>query len=401
MSQASCAALNAYFTSESGRIVPQIQSKMAGRNILIDHVPRLPFPDEMGVVLSTLTVERNFSTLADDTAWTNVVQSTGANNDTCLPAVDVLSFGQTLLQWQLARAAVESPDICLEDLRTEFELDQQLGKSTDALTDAIQWKLECNFWNGYMNTCLSANMINANSLLSSPGGANLFDINHPPTSNITQGILDTVYMSLLRESNGDGAMGRSGAAYIYPLICSPELSRALIKQNADIRQDVQYAFMGDHLDSPLLQPYGIDKSFGNYAHWVYPKMPRYDIVNNVMVRRSYWTQASATKGTKSIVNPAYLSAAYEVAIVFNPKVMNFRVPGVLDRPGGKMMFSTPDYFPATMTWKNIPHRTCNPDDTIGFFRAVLAGAFEPVHPEYGFCLLGLRCGPPLGLVACD
>lgn len=399
MSQASCAALSAFFTAESGRIVPEIQSKMDGRNILIDHIPRAPFPDGMGYILNTLTVERNFSTQSDDTAWTNVTPSTGSGNDACLPAVDQLTFGQTLLQWQLQRAAVESPDLCLEDLRTEFDIEQQLAKSTKALTDAIQWKLECNFFNTYMAAC--QNRINVNALLSTATGSNLWDLTNPPTSSLTQGVLDTAYMSLLRESSGDGSMGRSGAAYIYPLICEPEVSRALIQQNADIRQDWRYAQMGDNMQSDLLKPYGVDRSYGNFAHWTYEKMPRYDLVANQWVRRSYWSQSSATKGFKSVVSPLYLAAAYTTSIIFNPKVMTFRVPGTLDRPGGKTSFSTPDYFPATMDWKNIPHRTCNPDGTIGFFRAVLAGAPEPIHPEYGYIFLHLRCAPPLSLQACD
>lgn len=400
MSQASCSALNAYFTAESGRIVPEIQQKMTGRNLLIDHIPRKPFPNGIGVTLSTLTVERNMSTVADDAAWTPVSTSSGSGNETCLPTPDVLSFGQTQKQWALSRVAVESPDLCLEDLRTEFEIEQQLGISTDMLTKAIGWRLETNFFNQYMTNC--DNRITCNSAMTAATGATLFDISTSgvPTTPLTQGILDQAYLTLLRESAGDGSMGRSGAAYIYPLVCSPETSRGLIRQNADIRQDWQFAFEGARMESPLLMPYGVDRSYGNYAHWVYEKMPRYDLVNNLLVRRSFWSQSSATKGTKSVVNPLYIAAAFEASFIFNPKVITWRVPGVLDRPGGNTSFSTPDYFPVTMTWKNILHRTCNPDGSIGFFRALLAGAAEPIHTEYGWLFLHLRCSPPLGQVAC-
>lgn len=399
MSQASCAALNAYFTAESGRIVPDIQSKMVNKSLLVDHIPRDAFPDGMGVVLSTLTVERNMSTASDDTPWTNVSASTGTGNDACLPAVDVLGFGQTQKQWQLTRTAVESPDICLEDLRTEFDISQQLGKSTDALTNAIKYKLEINLVNQYMANC--DNRITVNSNLTAATGTDLFNPTATPTSPLTQGILDNAYMSLVRESAGDGSMGMADGAFQYPLVCEPETSRALIFQNADIRQDFRYAYEGTKMESPLLKPYGLIKSYGNFAHWTYPMMPRYDLVNNVLTRRSYWSSTSATKGTKSVVNPLYLSAAFTTSFIFNPKLITWRTPGVLDRPGGKLTYSTPDYFPATMTWKNIPHRTCNPDGTIGFFRAVLAGAAEPVHTEYGWLFLHLRCAAPLGLQACD
>ena len=406
MSQASCNALNAYFSSESGRIVPQIASKQVGKSLLLDKVRRLPFPDEMGVTLSTLIVERNISTVADDAGWTPVATSTGAGNETCLPTPDVQSFGQTQVQWALSRIALESPDICLEDIRTEFQLEQQLAKSVTGLTQSLTWRMEMNLFNQYMNN--SGNRITCNSALPSlsaqaTGTSTLFSLaNGVPTTPLTQGILDASYLTLLREGAGDGSIGRlsGNGAFIYGLICSPETSRGLIRQNADIRQDINYAFMGDKMESELLRPYGVDRAYGNYAHWVCEHMPRYDLVNNYLVRRSYWSQSSATQGTKSNVSSLYTNAAYEASLIFTDKAGNFRVPGVLDRPGGKMSFSTPDYFPVTMTWKNIPHRTCNPDGTIGFFRALAAGAWEPVHPELAYTFIHLRCSPPLGQVAC-
>jgi len=101
------------------------------------------------------------------------------------------------------------------------------------------------------------------------------------------------------------------------------------------------------------------------------------------------------------VNPLYAAAQYEASIIFNPRVFEWLVPGAINSPGGTVRYSTPDYFPANFTWKNIPDRVCNPDGTIGFFRSVLASASMPVHTEYGYVFLHLRCGPQLGQQACD
>lgn len=393
----SCNALNDLFTRESGRIAPTIQKRMNGRSIFLDHVKRGPFPDGMGYIINVLTVERSFTTLNDDAAWTAVTPSTGTGNGACLPAVNQVGFGQTQRQFQLYRQALESQDICLEDLRTDFMISQQLGVSMDSLTGAVQWELEKHAINEYIAN--SGNLINCNSILSQ-GSGGVFDTVNPPTTPLTQGILDTIYNNMVRETFGDGSFGRSGAAWVYALICSPETDRNLIRQNADIRQDYRYAFMGDKMESPLLMPYGIDKSYGNYAHIIMPHMPRYDLVANVLTRRNYWVSSSTTKGLKWEVNPLYLAAQYEVSIIFNPKVYEWLVPGAINSPGGTARYSTPDYFPATFTWKNIPDRVCNPDGTIGFFRAVLASASMPLHPNYGYCFLHLRCSPPLNEVAC-
>jgi len=393
-----CNTLNDLFTRESGRLAPTIEKRMVGKNIVLDHIKRGPFPDGMGYVINVLTVERSFTTDADDAAWTAITPSTGSGNGTCLPAVSQVGFGQTQRQFQLYRKALESPDICLEDLRTDFEIGQQLGNSINALQGAVMWELEKHAINEYIRT--ANNLINCNSILST-GSGGAFDIVNPPTSSLTQGILDQAYLNLIRDSFGEGSFGRAGAKYVYSLLVSPETSLNLIKQNAAIRQDWQYATQGDGIKSPLLEGYGVDRAYGNFAHIECPHMPRYDIVANQYVRRNYWVQSSTTKGNKFEVNPLYMAAQYEVTIIFNPLVYKWLVPGALNNPGGTARYSTPDYFPANFTWKNIPDRVCNPDGTIGFFRAVLASASEPIHPEYGYAFLSLRCSPSMGQQACD
>lgn len=398
-----CNALSDLFTRESGRIAPTLQKRMVGKSLFLDQIKRGPFPDGMGTTISVLTVERSFTTDADDGAWTAITASTGSGNGTCLPAVSALTFGQTPRTFALYRKALESPDICLEDLRTDFQINQQLGASIDALTDAVQWELEKHAINEYIAQMPPGHILVVNAAMTPNVTTGVIAFSPPPTSPLTQGVLDTTYNNTMRDSFGDGAAGRSGAAYVFTLVCSPETSRNLIKQNADIRQDWRYAFMGDKMESPLLMGYGVDRSYGNYAHYIVSHMPRYDITGGgaTLVRRNYWVQSSTTKGYKYEVNSLYLAAAYEISIVFNPKVYEWLVPGAINAPGGTTRFNTPDYFPASVKWLNIPDRVCNPDGTIGFFRAVLASASMPVHPEYGWVFFHLRCGPSLDQQACD
>jgi len=401
LTTADCNVLNDLFTRESGRISPEIQKRMSGRSLVLDRIQRGPFPDGMGTTISVLTMERSFANDADDSAWTAVTPSTGSGNAACLPAVSQLSQGQTTATFALFRKALESEDICLEDLRTDFMIEQQLGAALDSMTGGVQWELEKHAINEYIAAMPPGCILNVNSAMTPNVSTGVFVVGPPPTSSLTQGVLDTAYNAIMRDSFGDGAAGRSGAAYVFTLMCSPETSKNLITQNAEIRQDWRYAFMGDKLESPTLQGYGVDRSYGNYAHYIVPHMPRYDIVANVLTRRNYWVRSGTTKGYKWEVNPLYLAAAYEVSIIFNEKVFKWLVPDAINSPGGTTRFTTPDYFPASVTWKNIPDRVCNPDGTIGFFRAVLASASMPMHPNYGRVFLHLRCSPPLGQQGCD
>lgn len=406
--------LNDLFTRESGRIIPTIEKRMVGKNIMIDRVDRGPFPDGMGYILNVMTVERSFTSLADDAVWTPITPSTGSGNGACLPAVNLLGQGQTLRQFQLVREAIESQDICLEDLRTDFQLSQQLGITVEMFGNAIRWELEKQSQNAYMansNYLCNANSIFAN-YLTTPIGANpqtgtpgtgipRFDAAFPPTSGLTQGMLDQIYLNLYRDSFGDGMAGLTDGVPTYALITSMETSRSLIKDNPDIRNDFRWAWDGQEHKAELIRPYGVNRSYGNFVHVPYYAMPRYDYVNGAYVRRSYWdTTPTTTKGTAPVVSALYLAAQYETSIVFNPKVYKWLVPGALDSPGGTTRFSTPNYFPATVEWKNIQERNCNPDNTIGFFRAVLAMAAQPAHPEYGYVVLHKKCSPLLNETNC-
>jgi len=51
-------------------------------------------------------------------------------------------------------------------------------------------------------------------------------------------------------------------------------------------------------------------------------------------------------------------------------------------------------------WINEWHRTCNPDRTIGYFRAIMKDAFEPIHPELGYAIMHANCGVDLALQGC-
>jgi len=76
-----------------------------------------------------------------------------------------------------------------------------------------------------------------------------------------------------------------------------------------------------------------------------------------------------------------------VSVIMNPKVFKWLVPSPENSPGGGTSFQTPNYFPATFSWKNIENEFTNPDNTIGYFRAVLQAGSMPMHPQYGWAFL--------------
>jgi len=51
-------------------------------------------------------------------------------------------------------------------------------------------------------------------------------------------------------------------------------------------------------------------------------------------------------------------------------------------------------------WVNEWNRTCNPDFTIGYWRAIFADAARPINPQVGYCILAARCGVYADLNSC-
>lgn len=392
-----CSALDSLFTSEAGRIASEIQQRLSGKNVVLDHIEKGPWEDGMGDIVNVLTVERSFTTgTNDDDTWAAVAPSEAGDNGVCLPDVVSVTTGQTQRQMQLYRRAIESPDICLELLRPGFSITNQLDITYQQLTNGLQWELEKHAINEYIR--LSGNLVNVNSVdqgSTITTGAAGFDTTYVPDAVLDQGFLDAIYYQMDREVCGDGAMGLAEGQNIYTLLCEPETSQSLKRDNAEIRQDLRYAFQGDKMESELLRPYGVGgRSYGNFAHVISNKMPRYDFVDGEYVRRNYWDISPATtKGVAPKVSSLYLNAEFTTSFIFNPKVYRWLTPGVLNAPGGNTKFTTPNYFPTQFEWKNIPNRECNPDGTIGFFRGLMAAASMPLHPNYGWVILHQRAVP--------
>jgi len=456
------AEVNDTLTRESGRILPgEIQKRMFGKSIIVDTIERGPFPNGLGKVINVLTVERSvitdpansFAQLSDDHAWTAVGSSTNGSNTggVCIPNVYRASYGQTQRQFQLVTDAIETDRICLNDLRTDFELEQQLGISYSSLSNAVREHLERHAIGEYIVNAANRFIISSGyqgGIQSVPlslmpqfgfaagtiGGQPTYVLDNTngatngvqyqvPNSILTQGVLDQLYLELDRECFGDGAMGQVDGGNVYGLVVSQETSKSLILNNADIRQDVRFADMGMKVESDLLKPYGAKRSYNNFMHIVCNHLPRYVLTPTVVstavtgwtaTRVNYWAIANTNNGVQAYLNPAYYGSGLaqnvggisglnaqlcEVSFVMNPKVYKWLVPGTLNSPGGDTSFNTPDYFPATFSWKNIEDEFTNPDKTIGYFRAVLQAGSMPMHPEYGWALLHLVNTPSSALLS--
>ncbi len=386
-----CTAVNDFLIRESGRIGPTIHKRIVNTGPWIKLTKRAEWTDEMGTVISNLMFERTLPS-NDAEAWADVAPSDNVSVDNCLPPTEELAFGQSLRTFRLQKIAKNSPEFCIEDLRSSFKLSSQLQNIMANLQTVTKWVWENRNRNEYL--AIAAHKVTANAGFNQD--ATEFDTANPPTSPLTNGILEQIYSTLISDGAGESALGMSEGVPEFGLITSREQSRLLIKQDPELRQDFRYAYMGQGAKNPMLSPLGVSRSFDGFYHMIDPFPPRYDLVGGAYVRRNVWVSSPTTKGTKYTLNPQYANAEFEVSFVYHQDVYLQRIPRPISNPGGGFKFDPVNYM-GEFSWKNILHKECNPDGTKGFFRAVFASGSEPIHPEWGYAILHKRCAPLLNL----
>lgn len=398
-----CNNVEQLLITESGRIGPDIYRRTQDTSVWLKLPPQDAWLDEMGDEVSVMVYERslphsvNGSGVAQPLSWTDVSSNTlmDGGDSSCAPDALKLSFGQTLRQYNLQQVALESPDICLNDLRFPLKRQEQLSNIMDILTDNTAYVWQERHRDEYIR--IAGHKVIAAAGL--PEGTTTFP-ETVPTSRLTNGILRQLYMDQIREGAGRFAYQRFNGAPIFLAIMGSETDDELIMSSEAVRQDFRWSPRA----SELLGPLGIDRPYRNYFHAIDPYPARHDF-NTLAAAGSKWVRrypykrsAATTKGFKWEIDPLYKAAAFEDTVIFNPAVMTTLIPKPLGSMG-RMGFKAQN-FRGDFQWRNIPDRVCNPDENIGFFRAIFSTASKPVHPEYGYVIRHRRCPNDLELTGC-
>jgi hypothetical protein len=356
-------------------------------------MPRGTFPKGMGDILNVLTYERS-APLEAAPAWHDVVTVDGAEGGACLPPVTKVGIASTTRNFNLQRRALEGPDFCAEDLRTPFELAQQLNSISDILAEYSRLEWEIHNRQEYFRLVKRKVVMGC-----PPTESNTSATTYPAvcaTSILTQGILDRYAAKLFRDGAMQSAMARDNGRAVLTLITSWETSQNLITLNADMRQDLRWA-KPDMLLEPILTN---NRVYRGFVHVIDPYPRRFTCAGGVYTEVPAFMTAAATKGNKAEINTEYEAAPYEETVIKDPSVMKQLIPEPITNPAPNFRFDPVTY---TGSWKvqNIQDRICNPDSNILYHRGILAAASMPIHPERGVAFVHLRCDPACaGVTSC-
>lgn len=356
------------------------------------------FKNGMGVSYSTVTFERAFPALTGDD-WSNIAASDGDSVNACLPPTETVGFGQTSRSVTPKHKAINTEHFCIRDIQFDWQYNEWLNRVSEALTGITEWAWYRRYVQDYFTAAGHKYTLNTASGVQDHASA--YNTSNLPTSTLTQGVLDNIYAIQWRE--GGDAMEMTDEATGAPvatIILSSEASNQLLRDNPETRADIRYAYMGKGDNAPLVPGFPTKRRvFSNYVHEIDPFPRRFFFNGSAYVEVAPFLASSTTKGNKWEQNPAYQTAPFEEAIVYHRNVMKPLAVNTIENPPAGWNFSSRTWM-GQFSWRNILHETCNPDGTIGFFRALFASAFEIRDPSVGFTILYARCATPLNLKTC-
>ena len=382
--------------NEAGRIGPDIHRKILDTSFWIKLTPQESWPDEMGESISVLTYGRSLPTVSGNNGditgtWNNVSFNTvAADPSSCVPAASKIDFTHYLRTYNLQQTALESPSLCINDLRYSFKRKEQLSNIFQILTENVAYAWKDRYRNEYIR--MSENK--GYAAHASLSFATTMPETTAPTARLTQTMLDQVYLRLVRDGAGLNPLGRADGRPEFGVVLGSEASMNLIRDNDD---NVRYDFRYSTRANDLLAPLGIDRSFRGFYHMVDDFSPRWNYVSGnaagqKWVRVYPFIKDTAVSGNRGwIVNPAYETATHEDAIVYHRDVLVSMVPKPITAPGGNTKFD-PISYKGDFKWLNIQDRVLNPDKTIGYFRSVMSSGSKPIKPEYGYVIRFARNG---------
>lgn len=379
------------FARDANRIGPDIYKKSIITSVWHRLIDRKPWLNGRSNTQQVLTVQRNLPENVD--TWDEVALSDGASN-ACNPTPDEVPFGYETRQFKRYRKTLKSIPICVDDTRDAFEVSQQAKIMYENLTSSVKY-----IWGRrYMLEYASISEHKMVAAPDMPESSSHFP-NTPPTSVLTQAMLDDIYQRLLADGAGEdgGPLAMSNGAPVFVLITDMKSSRKIKEENK-----IFDAILWNKDRVPeLLQPLKVDREYNGFFHTIEVLPRRFTFANGTYTEvLPFDVGATATgDGKKAPLSQDYLRAPITESYVFLPNVYTCMVPNSIASIGSGTQFDPQSYM-GEFVWRNIINHDENPFGTWGKYHAKLEMASMPGHPEFGFAIRHLRCVGDYGLTGC-
>lgn len=200
---------------------------------------------------------------------------------------------------------------------------------------------------------------------------------------------------------GPDFMFGSGMNASYRFISDMDTIDSLRNQ-ADVRTDVRYiAAGGDRNAREALMNYMWEGPYQGIEFGVDQSIIRVSGINTTtgeVCCVEPFLGSAATQGTKRIVNPAWLSAPYQISFLMANHSFIREIPEEF-LGDGLTKFERQNWG-GKITWHNVPDNCGNIQGNKGFHYWNLAAAIRPERPEFVIPILHVRCADQFCLTPC-
>lgn len=389
----------------------ELYRRASFRGVWLNLIPRGEYLPETGLTQSTFTVGRSEPT-EDAEQWVRITGSTVSQGDAdtvgssgaCSVAWNDTVWGYKEQTYSPEQFGLRGPIICQDDLIFNFRAARFLEAYLAALSKRSQRSLENRFQNIYMH--LTPKRSATSSFPRYDGGSFTNGVAPqnpsfagvtPPTSELTQEMLDTVAIELnelgASDPNSDGWISLGDDGPIYPLLIGQEASQDIQLNNSELRSDYRWAE-----PMALVKRLGASRVIKNFRHIINLFPPRFNYLAGNWVRINTWLMPStapyASKGQVAVINPQWQTAAYEGAIVLNPWVFHSEAVRPVNSAAG-LNWNPKNYmgeWQFVTGGQEIDENACyDPTKKLGRHFAEYKHAARPIFPEYGYTILFKRC----------
>lgn len=298
------------------------------------------------------------------------------------------SFGVTVRTMSLKKAALNSPDINLDDLQFAWQVEDQVKNVIRVLSENTKYVWTNTYQDEYVAACRHKSVAVANYDPTTTSFAAT-----PATSKLTWGILEAIYEQLGYEGGSINPFARvDEMTPIYAAVGERYTFSDLKRQDANVRDDFRYAYMGNGDSNPMLAAPGLNAIYRGFKFFTVELPPRYtfDAVAGEWVRVFPYEPIQTSRGVKWEISAAYKQAPYTDTVIYHQDVMKILTPSPRTSKGG-MSYNPAYSWAGEFVWRNIPDRESNIDGNTGFFRALYAFGTKVERPELGFVVRHLRC----------
>ncbi len=372
------------------------------QHLMMNLVPRTEFVRNKGVTQTSFQMGRSLPT-TDERSWTAV---TAADVDTeiCSNSFTDVSVGYSATTFSPERFQLAGPIICQDTLIYSHNPEQFWGGYLNAMGKNAGQELENNLLKHYLTQADKSVATAAYPTVSQTN----FTL-AAATSELVQEMLDETAIQLNQDGanvpNSDGFITLGDKGPIYTLMIGQKASRRLFKNNAELRDDVRYAQMGQGENATLLQRMGAASTLGSFRHVVTLFPPRYTYSGGAYTRVNTWQSYATTKGTAVRVNPAWTTAPYEAAVVLNPMVIKEHIVRPVNQVQS-MRWQAKNYM-GEWVWVTGGREIQNSGDCLdplkkyGRHFAEYQHAIETVFPQFGRVILFARCEGDIDTALCS